>query len=86
MHSFLSWLTYFGADHEFTYGVTYLQNDFKLDNTDYKFDRGTVTPGSTGIPDARKITQWGVFLQDQAFFMDDKLIVTGGLRYDSFCC
>ncbi|TKF00626.1 TonB-dependent hemoglobin/transferrin/lactoferrin family receptor [Vibrio kanaloae] len=72
-----------GADHEFTYGFTYLQNDFELDNTDYKFDQGTVTPGSTGIPDA-KITQWGVFLQDQAFFMDDKLIVTGGLRYDSF--
>ncbi|WP_052879571.1 TonB-dependent hemoglobin/transferrin/lactoferrin family receptor [Vibrio coralliirubri] len=72
-----------GADHEFTYGFTYLQNDFELDNTDHKFDQGTVTPGSTGIPDA-KITQWGVFLQDQAFFMDDKLIVTGGLRYDSF--
>ena len=72
-----------GADHEFTYGFTYLQNDFELDNTDYKFDSGTVTPGSTGIPDA-KITQWGVFLQDQAFFMDDKLVVTGGLRYDSF--
>ncbi|PTP86266.1 TonB-dependent hemoglobin/transferrin/lactoferrin family receptor [Vibrio splendidus] len=72
-----------GADHEFTYGFTYLQNDFELDNTDHKFDRGTVTPGSTGIPDA-KITQWGVFVQDQAFFMEDKLIVTGGLRYDSF--
>ncbi len=72
-----------GADHEFTYGFTYLQNDFELDNTDYKFDRDTVTPGSTGIPDA-KITQWGVFFQDQAFFMDDKLVVTGGLRYDSF--
>ena len=72
-----------GADHELTYGFNYLQNDFELDNTDYKFDRDTVTPGSTGIPDA-KITQWGVFLQDQAFFMDDKLVVTGGLRYDSF--
>ncbi|MDH5931505.1 TonB-dependent hemoglobin/transferrin/lactoferrin family receptor [Vibrio splendidus] len=72
-----------GADHEFTYGFTYLQNDFELDSTDHKFDRGSVTPGSTGIPDA-KITQWGVFVQDQAFFMEDKLIVTGGLRYDSF--
>ncbi|MEZ8044576.1 TonB-dependent hemoglobin/transferrin/lactoferrin family receptor [Vibrio sp. 10N.222.54.F12] len=72
-----------GADHEFTYGFTYLQNDFELENYDHKFDRGTVTPGSTGIPDA-EITQWGVFVQDQAFFMEDKLIVTGGLRYDSF--
>lgn len=72
-----------GSDHEFTYGFSYLQNDFELKNTDYKFDQGTVTPGSTGIPDA-KITQWGAFVQDQAFLMEDRLILTAGLRYDSF--
>ncbi|KAB0289295.1 TonB-dependent hemoglobin/transferrin/lactoferrin family receptor [Vibrio fortis] len=72
-----------GSDHEFTYGFSYLKNDFELKNTDYKFDQGTVTPGSTGIPDA-KITQWGAFVQDQAFFMEDRLILTAGLRYDSF--
>lgn len=72
-----------GSDHEFTYGFSYLKNDFELKNTDYKFDLGTVTPGSTGIPDA-KITQWGAFVQDQAFLMEDRLILTAGLRYDSF--
>jgi hemoglobin/transferrin/lactoferrin receptor protein len=72
-----------GSDHEFTYGFSYLKNDFELKNTDYKFDQGTVTPGSTGIPDA-KITQWGAFVQDQAFLMEDRLILTAGLRYDSF--
>ncbi|MEZ9058916.1 TonB-dependent hemoglobin/transferrin/lactoferrin family receptor [Vibrio pelagius] len=72
-----------GSDHEFTYGFSYLKNNFELKNTDYKFDLGTVTPGSTGIPDA-KITQWGAFVQDQAFLMEDRLILTAGLRYDSF--
>jgi hemoglobin/transferrin/lactoferrin receptor protein len=72
-----------GSDHEFTYGFSYLKNDFELTNTDYKFDQGTVAPGSTGIPDA-KITQWGAFVQDQAFLMEDRLILTAGLRYDSF--
>ncbi|MDK9760813.1 TonB-dependent hemoglobin/transferrin/lactoferrin family receptor [Vibrio sp. D420a] len=72
-----------GSDHELTYGFSYLKNDFELKNTDYKFDQGTVTPGSTGIPDA-KITQWGAFVQDQAFLMEDRLILTAGLRYDSF--
>lgn len=72
-----------GSDHELTYGFSYLKNDFELTNTDYKFDQGTVAPGSTGIPDA-KITQWGAFVQDQAFLMEDRLILTTGLRYDSF--
>ncbi len=72
-----------GNAHEFTYGAMFLNNDFALDNTDYKYDFGTVTPGSTGIPDANVI-QWGVFIQDQAFFMQERLIVTAGLRFDSF--
>ena len=71
------------APHEFTYGVNYVSTKFELDNTDYKYDFGTVTPGSTGIPDA-DLLQWGVFLQDQAYFLDESLIMTAGLRYDSF--
>ncbi|MDV7103964.1 TonB-dependent hemoglobin/transferrin/lactoferrin family receptor [Vibrio sp. TH_r3] len=69
--------------HELTYGASFLNNDFSLDNTDYKYDFGTVTSGSTGIPDAN-IIQWGLFVQDQAFFMQDRLVVTAGLRYDSY--
>lgn len=72
-----------GNVHEFTYGASFLNNDFSLDNTDHKFDQNTVTPGSTGIPDAT-VTQWGAFVQDQAYFMDERLIVTAGLRFDSF--
>ncbi|MBY7666639.1 TonB-dependent hemoglobin/transferrin/lactoferrin family receptor [Vibrio anguillarum] len=72
-----------GNLHEFTYGASYINNDFDLDNTDYKLDAGTSTPGSSGIPDAT-IVQWGLFLQDQAYFIQDRLILTAGLRYDSF--
>ncbi|MCG9580760.1 TonB-dependent hemoglobin/transferrin/lactoferrin family receptor [Vibrio tubiashii] len=69
--------------HEFTYGVNYVSTKFSLENTDYKFDKGTVAPGSTGIPDA-DLLQWGVFLQDQAYFLDEALVMTAGIRYDSF--
>lgn len=70
-------------DHEFTYGVSYLNNDFELNNTDYRIDSGTQGPGSTGIPNA-EVSQWGMFLQDQAFLLEDSLILTAGLRFDSF--
>ncbi|MDE1317528.1 TonB-dependent hemoglobin/transferrin/lactoferrin family receptor [Vibrio aestuarianus] len=69
--------------HEFTYGLSFLNNDFNLDNTDYKLDYGTSAPGSTGLPDATVI-QWGLFLQDQAYLMQERLVLTAGIRYDSF--
>ncbi|UJF17328.1 TonB-dependent hemoglobin/transferrin/lactoferrin family receptor [Vibrio sp. SS-MA-C1-2] len=71
------------SSHEITYGVNYSHNDFDLSNTDYKFDLGTVTPGSTGMPDAT-MQQWGIFVQDQAFLLEERLVVTTGLRYDYF--
>ncbi|OEF27628.1 TonB-dependent hemoglobin/transferrin/lactoferrin family receptor [Vibrio rumoiensis] len=69
--------------HQLTYGLTFINDEFKLDNTDHKFDFGTVTPGSTGMPDST-VQKWGVYLQDQAFFLQERLILTAGLRYDSF--
>ena len=44
---------------------------------------GTSAPGSTGLPDATVI-QWGLFLQDQAYLMQERLVLTAGIRYDSF--
>ncbi len=69
--------------HEITYGISYQNNDFSLTNTDHKYDAGTVSPGSTPIPDAN-VTQWGMFVQDQAFLLDERFVITAGLRYDSF--
>lgn len=76
--------------HEITYGASFLNNKFSLENNDYFIKSGqagvpdgTVSPGSTGLPNA-DTRQWGIFIQDQAFFMDEKLVVSAGLRYDSF--
>ncbi|MEL0630135.1 TonB-dependent hemoglobin/transferrin/lactoferrin family receptor [Psychromonas aquatilis] len=71
------------VNHQLSYGVSLLHNDFSLENTDYTLSSDTVSSGSTGIPDAETI-QWGIFVQDQAFLMDDKLVLSAGLRYDSF--
>ncbi|PMM53047.1 TonB-dependent hemoglobin/transferrin/lactoferrin family receptor [Vibrio breoganii] len=74
--------------HELTYGGSFLYNDFALENTDHFIQSGTgappsSSPGSTGLPNAT-VQQWGVFVQDQAFLMEEKLVLSAGLRYDSF--
>ncbi|WP_100754328.1 TonB-dependent hemoglobin/transferrin/lactoferrin family receptor [Vibrio salilacus] len=69
--------------HELTFGANYVSTIFNLENTDYKFDQGTSGPGSSGVPDA-DLLQWGVFLQDQVYFLDEALVMTAGVRYDSF--
>lgn len=69
--------------HQVTYGMSYLTNDFSTKNVDTKFDLGTVAPGHTDMPDATQ-DQWGIFAQDQIFLLDDDLILTAGIRYDSF--
>lgn len=72
-----------GVSHDVTYGGGYLENAFSLDNTDHVFKSGTSRTGSTGVPDA-DIVKWGLFAQDQVYLLDDQLILTAGLRYDSF--
>jgi len=69
--------------HQLTYGASYLQNDFSLENTDYILSSGTQSAGSTGLPNA-DVRQWGMFVQDQLFLFDEKLVLSAGLRYDSF--
>ncbi|WP_162063216.1 TonB-dependent hemoglobin/transferrin/lactoferrin family receptor [Vibrio taketomensis] len=83
-------LSYNSHYHQLTYGASFLRNDFSLENTDFFIKSGqagvpdgTSKPGSTGLPNA-KVTQWGIFAQDQIFMLDDRLILTAGMRYDSF--
>lgn len=71
------------AGHQLIYGLSYNQNDFQLDNADFKFSDGSSKAGATGLPDA-DLASWGIFLQDQYHLMDDRLIVTSGVRYDRF--
>ncbi len=76
-------ITFDNSIHEFTYGVNYVHTDFDLDNIDVYHDTDTSQPGSTTIPDA-KVVQWGIFLQDNAFLLEDTLVLNAGIRYDSF--
>ena len=69
--------------HQFTYGLNYISSDFDLDNTDYTIGSGAAKPGATGMPDAKQ-KQWGLFVQNQAYLLEDQWIITTGLRYDSF--
>lgn len=72
-----------GVSHDVTYGGSFLNNAFSLENTDHFYRTGTSRTGSTGVPDA-DIVKWGLFAQDQLYLMDEQLILTAGLRYDSF--
>lgn len=70
--------------HEITYGLNYTNTDFSLTNKDYYHaDPSRDKDGTTTIPDAELI-QYGLFVQDNAFLLDETLVVTAGLRYDSY--
>ncbi|MGR5219177.1 TonB-dependent hemoglobin/transferrin/lactoferrin family receptor [Vibrio parahaemolyticus] len=71
------------AYHMLTYGLAYKDNKFKTENTDYKYDLGTVAPGHTDIPDATT-QKFGGFVHDQMFLLDDQLVLNAGIRYDYF--
>ncbi|MDF2154783.1 TonB-dependent hemoglobin/transferrin/lactoferrin family receptor [Vibrio sp. CAU 1672] len=71
------------AVHELTYGFNYVDTDFTLDNVDIYHNTSVSKPGATTIPDA-KMNQWGIFAQNNAFLLADRLIVNVGVRYDSF--
>ncbi|WP_413113597.1 TonB-dependent hemoglobin/transferrin/lactoferrin family receptor [Thaumasiovibrio sp. DFM-14] len=69
--------------HELSYGLSYLTNQFDLDYTNYYYSDGSVVDAAPEVPNA-KSNIWGVYMQDQGFYLDDQLVVTFGARYDSF--
>lgn len=69
--------------HELTYGVAASDNSFELEYTDHFLDDGTSKPGTTEVPKSDSEKR-AIFAQDQMFFMNDKLVVTAGLRYDDY--
>ncbi|MDA0128659.1 TonB-dependent hemoglobin/transferrin/lactoferrin family receptor [Vibrio sp. MarTm2] len=71
------------SEHELTYGMNVANTHFSLDNRDVFHGNGTSKPGTTTIPDA-KMTQWGVFAQDNIFLLEDRLVANLGLRYDAY--
>ncbi|MFI3245193.1 MAG: TonB-dependent hemoglobin/transferrin/lactoferrin family receptor [Ferrimonas sp.] len=69
--------------HEISYGANWVHNDFKVTEITYNLTENTNVENTTRMPDATS-TKWGVFVQDQMFLADEKLVVTAGLRYDGY--
>lgn len=69
--------------HQLTYGFSAAKDRFELDYTDINLGTGATTVKTPEVPIADS-TQWGAYVQDQAFFLNDTLVITGGLRYDAF--
>lgn len=76
-------LTFDHGYHELAYGASYIRNEFSLNYQDIDMDTDQVTNKSAEVPGA-KSDKWGVFIQDQMFLADEKLIINTGLRYDKF--
>ncbi|MGL5906858.1 MAG: TonB-dependent receptor domain-containing protein, partial [Shewanella sp.] len=79
----LKGLSFEHGSHELVYGASFIRNDFTLAYQDINMDTGTVTHKSPEVPSATS-DKWGVFIQDQMFLAEDKLVINGGLRYDKF--
>ncbi|CAM3795182.1 TonB-dependent hemoglobin/transferrin/lactoferrin family receptor [Vibrio aquimaris] len=71
------------TEHFVTYGMAASYKDIK--NSNKEIDRLNSNQTSLNFyqPDAKE-TRVGLFLQDQISLLDDKLIVTPGLRWDRF--
>ena len=70
-----------GNNHQLVYGASANDNDISNINWTYKND------GSSTLyhymPEASE-SEWGVFIQDEISLLNDRLLLTPGLRYDSF--
>ncbi|BEU02160.1 ligand-gated channel [Agarivorans sp. OAG1] len=71
------------GSHEISYGLTAINSDFELDYRTHYYDTGTVDPGAPEVPKA-EAEKRGIFIQDHMYLMDERLVVTAGLRYDDY--
>lgn len=69
--------------HLITYGAQYHANTLKNSTNKYYLDGTRPDDIQRYTPTVDGVT-WGLFLQDQISFLDDRLVVTPGIRYDNF--
>ncbi|MDT3845991.1 MAG: TonB-dependent hemoglobin/transferrin/lactoferrin family receptor [Vibrio anguillarum] len=71
------------TEHNFIYGLSFASSDISNTNTELNSDPATPNQVLVYTPDAtdQKI---GLFVQDEITLLSGNLIVTPGLRYDSF--
>lgn len=71
------------SNHDFIYGATLVDSEFKLETRDTD-SSGSDTSGVVEMPPKTDVQKIGIFAQDQIYLLEDRLIVTAGLRYDMF--
>ncbi|MGL6313385.1 TonB-dependent hemoglobin/transferrin/lactoferrin family receptor [Vibrio sp. WXL103] len=71
------------VDHDLIYGFTIIDSAFELETRDIT-DKGDDTSGVVEMPPKTDVRKAGLFAQDQMYLMNDRLILTAGLRYDMF--
>ncbi|CAH6819879.1 TonB-dependent receptor [Vibrio chagasii] len=70
-------------NHYLVYGATYTHSDISNTNMEYNSDPATDDQLYVYTPDAKE-QKFGLFVQDEISLMNNKLVVTPGLRFDYF--
>lgn len=70
-------------NHYLVYGATYTHSDISNTNMEYNSDPATDDQLYVYTPDAKE-QKFGLFVQDEISLMNNKLIVTPGVRFDYF--
>lgn len=70
-------------NHYLVYGATYTHSDISNTNMEYNSDPDTDDQLYVYTPDAKE-QKFGLFIQDEISLVNDKLIVTPGVRFDYF--
>ncbi|MEZ9567691.1 TonB-dependent hemoglobin/transferrin/lactoferrin family receptor [Vibrio splendidus] len=70
-------------NHYLVYGATYTHSDISNTNMEYNSDTATDDKLYVYTPDAKE-QKFGLFVQDEISLMNDKLVVTPGVRFDHF--
>ncbi|TCN83004.1 TonB-dependent hemoglobin/transferrin/lactoferrin family receptor [Vibrio crassostreae] len=70
-------------NHYLVYGATYTHSDISNTNMEYNSDPATDDQLYVYTPDAKE-QKFGLFVQDEISLMNDKLVVTPGVRFDYF--
>ncbi|MCR9591379.1 TonB-dependent hemoglobin/transferrin/lactoferrin family receptor [Vibrio alginolyticus] len=70
-------------NHYIVYGISYKHSDISNTNREFNSDPGTPDTVYVYTPDAKE-ESFGLFLQDEISLLNDKLILTPGVRYDYF--
>ncbi|MEZ8887230.1 TonB-dependent hemoglobin/transferrin/lactoferrin family receptor [Vibrio sp. 10N.247.311.14] len=70
-------------NHYLVYGATYTHSDISNTNMEYNSDPATDNQLYVYTPDAKE-QKFGLFIQDEISLVNDKLIVTPGVRFDYF--